>query len=433
MSKKGLVINMKNIKKLIVSKIVSAGDNLKPILTKILPKKILKKAKVSIINSAFNKKNYKRISYRKNAYPFGVNLFGYIKAQMGLGEGARLIAKALSKTHIPFGIIDTKVGNPFNHEDNSFNNKIIKKPVYSINIFHINPEQFPSLEISLPQNTWDKRYNIGIWLWELAEFPKEWENAFKQVDEIWAPSKFCCGTFKKSAPVPVTLIPYGIEPDFDNNLSREYFHLPENIFLFLVMFDVNSTLQRKNPIGAIKAFKKAFSKENKKVGIVIKINNANSEALNTIKSELKGYKNVYIINKTLSKTEVNTLIRLCDTFVSLHRSEGFGLVIAEAMYLKTPVIATNYSANVDFMSTDTACCVDYTLIKIDRDYNMYKLDQMWAEPDIVQASVFMKILFSDKNYRNELTINAYSYITSNFSVKLSANKIAKRINKLLRK
>lgn len=421
---------MKNIKKVIVSKIVYVGDSLKPVLTKILPKKILKKAKANIINSAFDNKKYKRIPYKKNANPFGVNLFGYIKAQMGLGEGARLIAKALSQTDIPFGIIDTKVGNPFNHGDSSFDNKIIQKPIFSVNIFHINPEQFPSLEISLPQNTWDNRYNIGIWLWELPEFPKEWRNAFKQVDEIWAPSQFCCDTFKKSSPVPVTLIPYGVEPDFDDNLNREYFNLPKNIFLFLVMFDVNSTLQRKNPLGAIKAFKNAFSKDNKDVGIVIKINNATIEALNTIKSELKGYKNVFIINKTLSKIEVNTLIKLCDTFVSLHRSEGFGLVIAEAMYLKTPVIATYYSANVDFMSTSTACCVDYELVKIDKDYFMYKTNYMWAQPDIVQASVFMKILFSDKHYRNELSDNAYKYITSNFSIKLSSDKIAKRISEI---
>lgn len=421
---------MKKFKKVIVSKIVFIGDSLKPVLVKILPKKILKKAKENIISSAFDNNNYKRIPYKKNAYPFGVNLFGYIKSQMGLGEGARLIAKALSQTDIPFSIIDTKVGNPFNHSDNTFDDKLVNKPIFSINIFHINPEQFPSLEISLPQNTWDKRYNIGIWLWELSQFPKEWENAFLQVDEIWAPSKFCCDTFKKVSPVPVTLIPYGIEPAIDNNLNRTFFNLPDNVFLFLVMFDVNSTMARKNPISAIKAFKYAFSKENKEVGIVIKINNATLEAVNIIKSELKGYKNVFIIDKTLSKIEVNTLIKLCDTFVSLHRSEGFGLVIAEAMYLKTPVIATYYSANVDFMSPSTACCIDYELVKIDKDYSMYKSNQMWAEPDIVQASVFMKILFSDKNYRQQLALSAYNYIAENYSIKNSSRKIEKRIKEI---
>ena len=421
---------MKNIKKTLVSKIVCIGDSLKPVLIKILPKKALKKVKKKIINSAFDKKSYKRIPYKKNAYPFGVNLFGYIKAQMGLGEGARLIAKALSKTDIPFCVIDTKVGNPFNHNDNTFDSKIVNKAKFSINIFHINPEQFPSLEISLPQNTWDKRYNIGIWLWELSEFPKEWENAFKQVDEIWTPSHFCYNTFKKVSPVPVTIIPYGIEAVFDANINREYFNLPKNVFLFLIMFDVNSTMQRKNPLDAIRAFKNAFSKDNKDVGIVIKINNANTHAVNTIKSELKGFKNVFIIDKTLSKIEVNSLIKVCDTFVSLHRSEGFGLVIAEAMYLKTPVIATYYSANTDFMSTSTACCIDYKLIKIDKDYSMYKSNQVWAQPDVIQASVFMKILFSDENYRNQLTKNAYKYITTNFSINESADKITSRIREI---
>ena len=104
----------------------------------------------------------------------------------------------------------------------------------------------------------DKRYKIGIWLWELPDFPDEWCGAFSLVDEVWAPSVFNCESIRKKSPVPVTLIPYGIEAEYDEKFDREYFHLPKDKFLFLSMYDSNSTIQRKNPIGALKAFKKAF-------------------------------------------------------------------------------------------------------------------------------------------------------------------------------
>lgn len=404
------------------------GDRLKPALIKILPKSTLKKIKSGLVKSVTDKNSVVKKQYRKNAYPPGVNLIGFIKAQMGLGEGCRLIAKALEKSGIDYGIIDTRVGNPFNHNDNSFKNRIISKPKYSINIIHVNPEQFPSLVLSLPQNTFDKRYNIAIWLWELPEFPPQWLDAFRYVDEVWAVSRFCHDCFVKVSPVPVTLIPYGLSVELNKSYDRKYFSLPYSKFLFLIMFDTNSTMERKNPVGAIRAFKNAFTKENKQVGLVIKINNCTEEARKIISEELKGYENIFIIDRTLSKDEIHSLIKCCDVFVSLHRSEGFGLVIAEAMLMKTPVIATFWSANVDFMSHKTACCVDYKEVELTDSYSCYTKGQYWAEPDVIQASVFMKLLFQDREFGKRLTENAYRFMTENYSVQKSSEKIKNRLN-----
>lgn len=419
-----------NLNKAIVNKACRFGDSLKPFILKIIPLNTAKKIKSKLIKFAYNNSTLKK-PYEKNAYPFGINLIGYIKAQMGLGQGARLMASAIEETKIPYLIIDTKVGNPFNHNDETFDRKIKKSPEYSINIFHVNPEQMPPLQLTLKSDFSDKRYNIGIWLWELPDFPDEWCKAFKLIDEVWAPSVFNCESIRKKANVPVTLIPYGIKAETDNNFTREHFNLPEDKFLFLSMYDSNSTIERKNPLGAIKSFKKAFSKDNEKVGLVIKINNPKDSDIELINNELNGYNNVYLIKETLAKTEVNSLIKCCDVFVSLHRAEGFGLVIAEAMYVGTPVIATNWSANVDFMNEENSCPVSFTLKKIGHDCYMYKAYQTWAEPDIDNAAEYMIKLANDKEYYEKLSKNAESFIKTEFSIQKSAEKIKHRLKEIL--
>ena len=418
-------------KKIIVNFTCNFGDKLKPVLIKILPLSLLKKIKKNIIHSAYNA-DTKKVPYQKDAYPFGINLIGFIKAQMGLGQGCRLIASAIEKTGFPFTIMDTKVGNPFNHNDTTWESYIVKEAQYSINIFHVNPEQMPPLQLSLPVDTLDKRYNIGIWLWELPDFPDEWCNAFSLVDEVWAPSVFNCESIRKKSNVPVTLIPYGIVAEYDEKYDREFFNLPTDKFLFLSMYDSNSTIQRKNPIGAIRAFKNAFSPDDDNVGLAIKINNPSDEDLATINDELSGYNNVYLIKNTMSKIEVNSLIRAVDVLVSLHRAEGFGLVIAESMLVGTPVIATNWSANVDFMNEENSCPVNYELKQLGEDIFFYKAYQHWAEPDVNNAAEYMKRLVSDKEYYEKLCKNAKEFIETNFSVEKSAQAIQRRINEIIK-
>ncbi len=417
---------MSNLKNKLVKDICKILDKLKSILIIIFPIDVFKKLKAKMIELSFIK-DAKKIAYIKGAYPFGVNLIGNIKSQTGQGEECRLIAGAFSESTLPFLIIDAKIGIPFNHNDNKWDRKIVQTPKFSTNVFHINPPELPSLKQSLPEKTWDKRYNIGFWNCELTEIPDEWVSAFSLVDEIWASSHFCVEAIEKKSPVPVTFVPYGLSVASNPKFDRSYFNLPKDKFLFLTMFDSNSIIQRENPIGSIKAFKNAFLKEDLSVGIIIKINKPTEEILDTINAELEGYNNIYIIKNTLTKQEVNSLINIADVFVSLHKSEGFGLAIAEAMLLKTPVIASYWSANSDFMSVQTACCIDSSLVKIDKDYSMYKPGQLWANPDIIQASVFMKILKADSHYRKQLCDNAYEFMTSNYSIQKSAEIIKKRI------
>jgi len=162
-----------------------------------------------------------------------------------------------------------------------------------------------------------------------------------------------------------------------------------------MMYDIHSIEERKNPKGAIRAFSEAFSSTDQDVGLVIKVNNASAEELAMLREELAGHKSVYIIDTVMDRYEVDSLISCCDCFVSLHRSEGFGLVVAEAMALGRPVIATNWSGNTDFMTTDNAACVDFELRQLGENYGPYKAHQHWAEPDIEHAAWWMQKLAAD--------------------------------------
>ena len=405
-------------------------DKTKPVLVKIFPRKLLKKVKAQIVNKAVAPENDTRTKYQAGAHPKGANLIGYLKAEMGIGQGGRLYAKALQKTGAPYTLVNFQSGNSARHGDCELEQDFSEKAKYAANIIHINPEQMELLHLMLPQSTWEKRYNIGVWLWELEEIPEEWCKCFPYVDEVWAPANFTADAIRKKSPVPVTMIPYGIEAKTDEKFDRAYFGLPKDRFLFLCMYDTNSTMARKNPRAVVNAFKQAFDKDDLSVGLVIKLNNPTDHDMAILKADLEGYQNITLINRILSKTEVNSLIADCNVFVSLHRSEGFGLVMAEAMYLGVPCIATGWSANVDFMNRENSCLVDYGFVSVGENYHLATADQRWADPNIDQAADYMKRLSSDPAYYQQKAKSGKQFIREEYSLEKSAEKMKQRLKEL---
>jgi len=381
-----------------------------------------------VLNTSRNKR--KNQPYQSGAFSEGVNLFGYLKAQMGLGQGARLMAHAIAHVHLPHTFINVCLGNPASHNEKEFEPFLTKYPFFNTNIVHINPEQTPLLRQLYSHRAWDKRYNIAFWLWELESFPSNWNNQFDYFDEIWTPSTFTSSSISKSTHLPVITIPYGIQTEDTTCYSRCHFRLPEDQFLFLCMYDVNSTMERKNPIGAIEAFFSAFPANSMDVGLVIKINNATKANLAELNAYIGERKNIFIISQLMSKTEVQSLIKVCDVFVSLHRSEGFGLVMAEAMNLGIPVIATNWSANTDFMKPDNSCLVDFRFTDVNNLYYRSKRGQRWADPNVEHAATYMKQLFTHENLYERISHSGQDYIQKEFSMQASAKKIKTRLQEI---
>ena len=197
-----------------------------------------------------------------------------------------------------------------------------------------------------------------------------------------------------------------------------------------MMYDQSSCMERKNPIGVLNAFKRAFDKNNKNVGLVIKINNPTPESKKKIQNVLDGYTNVYLIEGTLNRDQVNSLTKCVDVVVSLHRAEGFGLVLAEAMLLGTPTIATNWSSNTEFMNKDVACMVDYKLITIERDIPPFKAGNRWADADLDQAAGYMRKLYADKAFYEKIRDNAKKYAENILGMEHAAGVIRERLKEI---
>ena len=417
----------------IAAAVMRFSEKIRPFLVKILPINLLRKIKKNMVNSSMAELD-SDIGYTQfiaDAHPDGVNLIGFIRGEIGLGQSCRLVASGLQASGLDFTVYNYEQVSAMRFSDHSWDYKITDTTPYNINLIHINPYELPLAYFRIGRTIWDERYNIAFWLWELERFPSQWEQMLKLVDEIWTPSEFSSDSIRKVTDKPVRTIPYALANLDCGTYRREHFDLPDDKFLFLCLYDCNSFIKRKNPMAAISAFKRAFSRDDRNVGLVIKVNNPQKKDLHAIRKELFGFANVYIIAEVMDKTKVNALISCVDTYVSLHRSEGFGLVPAEAMLLGTPVIATNWSANTEFMNNDVACMVDYVFITIEEDHGPYEAGNRWADPDIEQAAGYMRKLYEDKEFHRNISAKAQSYIKEKLAPEHAAELITKRISEII--
>jgi len=231
------------------------------------------------------------------------------------------------------------------------------------------------------------------------------------------------------SPIPVLLMPHAISIEQPLPYSRADFGLPENEFLFLMMYDMSSFQKRKNPQAVIQAFKTAFPDAN---GVKLVIKTQNSHLHPQELAELRGFleesPGLIHIDKTLSRSEIYGLENVCDSFVSLHRSEGFGLPLAESMYLGKPVIATGWSANTDFMNHENSCLVNYKLVELTETIGPYDKGQLWAEPDVEHASWYMRKVHGDDIFRRPIAAAASASIREHYAPEVIGSIYRKRLN-----
>src|SRR6476620_5665015 len=320
-------------------------------------------------------------------YHLGVNVIGYATGEFGGGEGLRCTLRALGAASIPFTVKNISV--PWHRNLDSTYSDFSEDNPYPINLVHINPDSlsFDSCDTQYLQ----KRYNIGFWAWELQKFPSNWEFAFDLFDEVWTYSNYGTETISEVSPIPVQKMMPSIDLP-QPSLDREALGLPKDKLIFLFIFDFHSVVARKNPQALVKAFQQAFGKSNEDVLLVIKFSNAehHSEQRNQLDVLLEDNPSIRFIDGHLTRSEVNALIYNCDCYVSLHRAEGFGLTMAEAMFYGKPVIATAYSSNTDFMNVGNSFPVKYEVVRTTEDHFPYPKGSIWAEPDIAHAASLMQ-------------------------------------------
>lgn len=370
------------------------------------------------------------LPYEPGAFPWGLNLYGFFKAENGLAQAVKLYAEALDESNVPHVLINTDFLDWLPQNDTTYDMRLMKNGQYAVNVVHVNPDQWQEACGMFPRDQFDRHYNIGVWLWELEEIPEYWLPMLSYVDEVWVPSEFIGRAMRQVTEKPVTVIPYGIMAPCAQNVTRASFGLSEDDFLVLMMYDSNSFANRKNPGGAIEAFREAFEENPEGAKLVIKISNPKEEDIAFVEEHMGGMDGYVLITDRMDKRKLNSLIRLCDVYLSLHRAEGFGLVIAEAMRLGTPVVATNWSSNTEFMDEKSTCPVGYELVPVNGGYQFDNGRMRWAEPDVHQAADYLKRLKEDPAFYQEKAESGKTYITELLNPKNCGKKIEKRMKEI---
>ncbi len=328
-------------------------------------------------------------------HPFGVNLYGFAYGELGIGEDLRMAVAACESAGIPYRVVNIDAGKDLRQDDDALKHRVQigqDQAPYAFNIFCIPGFDMVSrVFLRMGPDVLRNHINIGWWPWELPVWPKAWTEAFDLVDELWTGSEFTGATYRKSTDKPVHLMSLPVSVDRGISKPRSRFGLPDGPFLFLFIFDFNSHLARKNPGAIIAAFELAFEPQNADVGLVLKVMNAQKKnpLWQAFVKRCAKDKRIKLISETMDRPDVLGLVEACDAYVSLHRAEGFGRTLAEAMMYGKPVIATAYSGNVDFMHPNWTFPVSYEEVPVSAgQYPFVEAEDAarWAEPSVEDAA-----------------------------------------------
>ena len=358
--------------------------------------------------------------------PFGINVIGYITSEKGVGGAVRCNLRTCKAGGIPY------VANSFvevwSKNVEQLPDSFSKESPYRINLINVNADELPRVIETHPEYRKD-RYNVGFWNWELSSFPQEWCGSFGYVNEVWAPSTFVRQAIEKVATVPVSCVPLSIDPAirYSPEWTRRRLGIPEDVFLFLFFFDFHSHLERKNPGGLIRAFQQAFGGR-KDVLLLIKSSHGRFHPVELRRlGKLGRGANIRIFDELLPRQGIYSLMAFADAYVSLHRSEGFGLTLSEAMACGKPVIATGYSGNMDFMSPSNSFLTRFSLVEIEKDYGPYRKGNVWADPDVDHASELMLRLVQDRTLAAEVAGRGQADVMRILHPATIANAVKRRL------
>lgn len=369
------------------------------------------------------------IGPRTNDDTPGVNVIGYLTAEQGVGEAGRQVVGALDAAGV--AVTPVAISANVGREEHPFEHEGLDGPLQPVTLACVNADVLPMVYENVFEPLVKDCRLIGFWWWETERFPSHLRPSLDLVDEVWVGSKFIASALTPHSAKPVIAMPTPVSAPVNARPNRERLGLPDG-FLFLFSFDFNSIVRRKNPEGLIEAFRTAFPDPRPDVHLVLKSINGDRHpnALQAL-AELAGDRaDILLMDQMLDADDRDSLVASCDCYVSLHRSEGFGLTLAEAMLLGKPVIATDYGGSADFVNSLTAFPVRYSKVEVGPGAEPYAADEHWAEPDVAHAAELMRLVVDDPQSAAEHAARGREFLQTHHSPAAAGAAMADRLRKV---
>jgi glycosyltransferase involved in cell wall biosynthesis len=357
--------------------------------------------------------------------PRGVELAGYLDAAVGSGEAARRYLTALRAAGVPVRARDVPLPGRDPAVSNVSTQTRRSARRVAFNLLFLNPEALLPYLASAAAPRLRNRVTIGGWNWEVDVVPDAWEEAGRRVEEVWACSEFTARLIRAGTSARVVAMLPPLAP------AAAVSHVPPELppgFRVLVMFDYLSTIERKNPIGTIEAYRQAFAPGDGARLIVKSVNGVHRlEQRRQVERAAAGRPDIVLQDGTISGADRDALVTACDCVVSLHRSEGFGLSLAEAMSAGKPVIATGYGGNTEFMTAANSYLVGYEPALVGPGCEHYAANASWAEPDLVQAATALRAVADHPKEAGERAAQGQSEVNTLLAPKRIGGQMRDRL------
>ncbi|MCW2526454.1 MAG: hypothetical protein JWM76_1314 [Pseudonocardiales bacterium] len=334
---------------------------------------------------------------RRRASP-GWSVVAYADAELGVGEAGRRLSKAVLQIGLPTEVVG--VGGVMSREHHRHLHDVRRTPSFDNAVICVNADQLERVghAVGLPASVERRGARVGLWFWEADRIPDTWRSSFALLDQVWVASEYTRVVLDRIGLCPVHLIRLPVFPrSAPTTYRRSMVGLPEDSFTFLCTYDFFSIVRRKNPVDVIRAYISAFGPRDGAALVLKSINgHLREEELAIVRREAARRPDIHIIDGYRRAGEMAAMIELADCVVSLHRSEGYGLNLVDAMTVGTPVIATGYSGNMTFMDADSAFLVPYEEVEVGEGAYPYPVEARWAQPDVEAASAIMRSVFDDQ-------------------------------------
>jgi glycosyltransferase involved in cell wall biosynthesis len=370
------------------------------------------------------------LQQENGAVATGVNLIGFADGVLGLGEDVRALASVLRFGGVPTSICNVALSERHpSVASSNLRSLFVDRAIFPINIFCFTAFETERQRVKRGASLFAERYNIGYWPWELSDLPPFWLHVFNGIDEVWAISPFLADIYSRYTDKPVIYIPPCINVEGIDHFDRAELELEAEDFVFISVFDFNSYVARKNPQGAIQAFRAAFNDKKGHERLVIKTINGHlyPDKINELMAHVDDDPRILLMDGALSRQRISGLIAAADCYVSLHRAEGLGRIIAEAMLLGTPVIATDYSGSTAFLNQSTGFPVSYRLRDVLPGEYPYEEGSQWAEPDLLDAAEMFRVVRSKETLVQAKAARAKALIMKNHGLRSVAEIVRRRL------